>query len=264
MRWVIQKNLINIEDHNKIRDICLSHGYSHESIDVVPFSPDIPAIDTDQLTVFYGATNFINNIYLSKRWNPGTFFTENFTMRASTEHYKEHMINYPCEFSTIREFSGSHQPMDKQFFIRPVKDLKEFTGEVMEFNKMVGWERQLRYLPGCDNNPNLTLDTEILVAEPCGIAHEWRAFVVNGMVSSGSHYRSYMHLDANKDFPQRVVDFVERMCEIWMPAPIFVMDIGESAGNLYIVECGCFNSAGFYKSDVEKIVVDISEFITGC
>jgi len=265
MRWVIQKNLINVEDHDKIRDICLRHGYAHESIDVVPFSPDLPDIGTDQPTVFYGATNFINNIYLSRRWHPGTFFTENFTMRVSIEHYKDHMLNYPCSFSTIKEFAASHQPADKLFFVRPVKDLKEFSGEVMEFNKVVKWERNMRYLPGCgcDNNPNLTVDTEILISEPCGIAHEWRTFIVNGKVSSGSHYRSYMKLDANSDLPKRIVNFAEEMCRIWMPSPIFAMDIGESAGNLFIVECGCFNSAGFYKSDVEKIIIDISSFIMG-
>jgi hypothetical protein len=53
------------------------------------------------------------------------------------------------------------------------------------------------------------------------------------------------------------------MCEIWVPAPVFVMDVGESAGNLFIIECNCFNSSGFYKSNIEKIVVDVSEFITG-
>jgi hypothetical protein len=264
MRWVIQSNLGNKEDSERIRDICIRQGYGHEFITVIPFTKEIPSISNDQPTVFYGATNFINNIYESGRWNPGTFFNaENFTVRAYVEHYKEHMINHPCEFSTIGKFASSHQPMDKQFFVRPIKDLKEFAGDVMEFNDMVRWERNIRYLPGCDNNPTLTVDTEIVVSEPHGIAHEWRVFIVNGKVSSGSHYRSYMKLDSNNDFPQRVIEFVERMCEIWVPAPVFVMDVGESAGNLFIIECNCFNSSGFYKSNIEKIVVDVSEFITG-
>ena len=39
------------------------------------------------------------------------------------------------------------------------------------------------------------------------------------------------------------------------------MDIGRSANNLYVVEIGCFHSAGFYEANVEKIVKDISEYI---
>ena len=264
MRWVIQSNLGNLEDHGRIHAICEKQGYSHESIKVIPFSSEIPEIDNAQPTIFYGATNFINNIYKSKKWNPGTFFNgENFTMRAYVGHYKEHMINFPCDFTTIGKFASSHQPMDKQFFVRPIKDLKEFPGEVMDFNKMVGWEKNIRYLPGCDNNPTLTVDTEIAVSEPYGIAHEWRAFIVNGRVSSGSHYRSYMQLDSKEDFPERVADFVEQMCAFCMPAKVFVMDVGESAGNLFIIECNCFNSSGFYKSNIEKIIVDVSEFVTG-
>jgi len=264
MKWVIQSNLGNLEDHSRMHDICDRHGYDHESIKVIPFSSDIPEIDNAQPTVFYGATNFINNVHKSKRWNPGTFFNEeNFTVKAYVEYYKEHMINFPCLFTTIGEFAESHQPMEKQFFIRPIKDLKEFAGDVMEFNDVVRWERNIRYLPGCDNNSTLTINTEIMVSEPYGIAHEWRLFIVNGRVSSGSHYRSYMNLDSKNDLPDRVVSFAEEACKMWVPAEVFVMDIGESSGNLYIIECNCFNSSGFYKSDVEKIMVDVSEYVMG-
>ena len=201
---------------------------------------------------------------MSKRWQPGTFFSaENFTVRAYMEHYKEHMINYSCEFTTIGKFAASHRQMHEIFFVRPVKDLKEFAGDVMEFDEIVRWERKIRYLPGCDNNPTLSTDTEIAVSEPCGISHEWRVFVVNGQVSSGSHYREYMTLTPRAELPIRVIEFVENMCQIWTPADVFVMDVGESAGELYVVECNCFNSAGFYKSNVEKIVTQVSEFVSG-
>jgi hypothetical protein len=55
--------------------------------------------------------------------------------------------------------------------------------------------------------------------------------------------------------------FVEDMCKIWTPAEVFVMDIGESLKNLYVIECNCFNSSGFYKSDLDKIIKDVSDFV---
>lgn len=263
MKWVIQNNLINQEDHDRIRDTCISHGYGWESIRVIPFSQDIPDIDHTQPTIFYGATNFINNIYNTGRWSPGVFYDpEKFTVKAYMANYGENMISHPCEFTTIGKFAASgHKPEDL-FFIRPVKDLKEFSGDVVEFNKIIRWERALRYLPGCDNNPDLTVDTEIMVSSPYNISHEWRLFIVQGEVSSGSHYRSCMRLDVVGDVPDRVRHFAEDRCRQWAPAEVFVIDIGESAGNLYVIECNCFNSAGFYKSDVEKIITDISETYT--
>lgn len=259
MTWVVQNNIGNHKDSDTIKEVCIKHGYSFIPVKVTPFSSDLPEVNTGSPTIFYGATNFINNVYQNGRWIPGTFFhITNFTIRACMEHYMEHMLNYPCEFTTIGKFAQSHQPMDRQFFIRPNKDLKEFSGDVMDFNKMVRWERSIRHLPGCDNNPTLTTDTEIVVAEPVGIAHEWRLFVVKGKVSSGSHYRSYGKLTVTNDLPEHVKCYVEEMCRIWAPAQVFVMDVAESAGNLYIVECNCFNSSGFYDSNIEKIIVDVS------
>jgi hypothetical protein len=262
MKWVIQNNNINKEDPNNIQNICINQGYDYELISVIPFSTELPNIDNKQPVIFYGATNFISNIHKSRKWVPGTFFNpDKFTMRSYVENYKEHMFNYPCEFTTIGEFSASNQPYDKLFFIRPVKDLKEFAGEVMEFEKIIRWEKNIRHLPGCDNNPDLTTKTEIIVSEPYAIAHEWRVFVVNGKVSSGSHYRSYMNLEIKNDLPDKVIKFVEEICKIWTPSDVFVMDIGESSEKLFVVECNCFNSCGFYKSDVEKIIVDISNYV---
>ena len=250
MRWIVQNNLGQTKDIERIRQACIENGYLYEPIKMIPFSSELPAIDNNMPTVFYGATNFINNIYKSGRWNPGTFFNENFTIRAYNEKYEGYMMNHPCELTTIGAFASSHQAQDDLFFVRPVKDLKEFAGEVMEFEQIVRWERNIRELPGCDNNPTLTAETEIAVSEPHGIAHEWRVFVVNGRVSSGSHYRAYGVLDKEGGLPHRVAEFVEDMSQIWIPADVFVMDVGESAGILYIIECNCFNSSGFYNSNI--------------
>jgi hypothetical protein len=172
MKWVIQSNLGNTDDTNKIGTICAKYGYSFEYVKAIPFSTDIPDIDNDLPTVFYGATNFINNIYLSKKWNPGTFFnSENFTVSSYIKNYKEHMLNFPCEFTTIGKFASSKQPDEKLFFIRPNKDLKEFPGDVVEFKEVVKWEEIIR-----GNNPNMSNETEIIVSEPYNIEHEWRVF----------------------------------------------------------------------------------------
>ena len=37
------------------------------------------------------------------------------------------------------------------------------------------------------------------------------------------------------------------------------MDIGQS-NNLYVIEVGCFNSAGFYAANIEDIVKSVSAY----
>jgi hypothetical protein len=261
MKWVIQRNLVNKEDSDSVRDACVKNNFSYEFIEVIPFTDILPDTPNDQSVIFYGSTYFVTNIYNSKKWIPGVFFDiNNFSMISYVMNYGKNMFNFPCEFTTIGKFASSGHKPDSHFFIRPIKDLKEFSGEVMTFEKLVRWDRNIRHLPGCDNNPTIRTDTEIMVSEPFNIAHEWRIFIVDGKVSSGSHYRSYMHLQPESGVPDKVKNFAEEMCKIWVPSNVFVMDIGESNGKLYIIECNCFNSSGFYKSNIEKIITDISNY----
>jgi len=260
IRWVVQSNLINATDHDRMIEVCKKHGYAHESIKVTPFKDDLPDIPADMPTIFYGGTNFINLVHLSRRWNPGAFFNGFFTWKNYHRGYGTKMLGEPT-FTTLREFSASHRDHDEQFFVRPDADLKMFAGEVMRFGDIVRWERNLRHEIDCSKHPGLHIDTEIVVSPPYAISHEWRLFIVDGHVSSGSHYRSRHTLDVRDDLPDRVIQFAEQCAHDWAPAEVFVMDIGESAGNLYVIECNCFNSAGFYASNVEKIMLDVSAYI---
>jgi hypothetical protein len=93
MRWIVQNNLGQTKDTERIRQACINNGYLYEPIKVIPFSLELPEIDNKEPTIFYGATNFINNIYKSGRWIPGTFFNENFTIRAYNKNYKEYIAS---------------------------------------------------------------------------------------------------------------------------------------------------------------------------
>ena len=57
-----------------------------------------------------------------------------------------------------------------------------------------------------------------------------------------------------------MIDFAEEQAKVYSPTPVFVMDVGDSNG-LHVIEIGCFHSAGFYATDVEKVIHDVSKFI---
>jgi len=157
--------------------------------------------------------------------------------------------------TTLKDFSNDGYNDDELFFIRPVSDLKEFNGGVMSFKDIRSWESKI-------NCHNLDLGSiPIVIGEAFGISHEWRLFLVDGKVSSGSQYRTYYVLNIDENVPKNVISFAEAQAKVYSPADVFVMDIGKSNNNLYIIEIGCFNSAGFYGSDIEKIVFDVSNFM---
>ena len=257
MRWAIQKNLINKDDHVRLMEACSACGVEAIPFDAVPFSEEIPDIPGSRTVIWYGATFLMTLVSRARRWWPGVWFDEeNFNCRTYHEEYGEEFFNYGCEFMTLGDVLKMTHSADREFFVRPVRDGKEFSGGTLKFGELVKWAETLD-----PANPLVNRQTEILVAEPFAIAHEWRLFIIRGKVSSGSHYREYMRLKPSKDVPQHVIEYAERMAAKWSPAPVFVMDVAESGDELRVMEINCFNSSGFYETDVRKVVADVTNLV---
>jgi len=251
LTWVIQNNLSR-SGTNSIIEACEILDIPYLSIEVIPFDPEPPQIEVEDLAIFYGATNFINTVHKSRKWKPAVFFDDsNFRISECMKHWK--MLNAEAKITTLKEFGSSSLDPDELFFIRPDKDLKEFSGEVIRFGLFSEWADRISF-----GDP--LFDCPIVVAEPVGIADEWRLFIVAGKVITGSHYRTYGLLTSYPGIPQEVITFAEEMAKIWSPAEVFVLDIGRSGKDLYVIEANCMNSSGFYSSDVTKLVKNITEY----
>lgn len=256
MRWVVQNNLGKhyCED---IEQACKSLNMEFVPQHIVPFSSKLPDVDTEKPAIFYGATNWINNIYQSNRWKPGVFFNPESTLDNWIKRYGDRALNYDGEITTFAEITKRSIADDEQFFVRPCSDQKEFAGSVMTFAEIKNWQNKM------SGDVGWIADIPILFGRPYGIAHEWRLFMVNGRVSSGSHYRTYHKLKEDPNVPPEVIKFGEEMAAVYSPSPVFVLDVGQSGDNLHVIEIGCFNSAGFYASDVERIIFDVSQYAIG-
>jgi len=257
IKWIVQNNFrTDSGDTKTIQEACEKFGYEYEGVKVIPFSDEAPEIRPDAPNVFYGGTGWIDKIYKKYGPTPGIFFNPQSVFTYWIEKYGENALNYGAKETTLKEISKEDHPDDERFFVRPVSDQKEFNGGVMCFGDIREWENKIYCV--CPDYGKLP----IIVAEPYGIAHEWRLFILNGKVITGSHYRSYCVLHVYPEVPQRVIDFAEEQAKVYSPSSVFVMDIGESNKNLYVIEVGCFNSAGFYASDIEKIVYEVSNYLS--
>ena len=257
IQWVVQNNLTKPELMEDLKGGCRDIGVDHIEVKVIPFSPDLPEFPTKKRSIFYGSTTMMNNVYDNKDLKEGLFFNhETFTMENYFDKWGKHMLNYDAGLTTFRELMNKEYDSDQLLFIRPNDDSKSFAGEVVEFGRVKTWyENLIGY-----ENISLSLDTKIIAGEPYNIKKEWRLWILNKKVISSSQYKDGQFLKKIKDAPQNVIDFAESRCQEYTPHNIFVMDICLCTDELFILECGCMNSAGFYAADVHKIVKEITEF----
>lgn len=258
VKWIVQANLMSMvetSDHVKMEKICKKHGFDFEGVKVVPFSGTIPDFDPNIPTIFYGGTGWINNIYNKHPNHKGIFFNPDSIFTFWTKKYGRSALNHEATETTFTKLSEANYDDDERFFIRPVSDQKEFSGGIMTFGDIKQWcEKIFTDVPDLGDLP-------IIIGEPFGLAYEWRLFILNGKVITGSQYRTYYVRNVQASLPQEVIDFAEAQAKVYSPTDMFVMDVCKSGDGLYVIEIGCFNSAGFYASDLEAIMCQVSEYV---
>lgn len=254
--WVAQSNLGDSADLNRLHRACSRSGAAWLSVPAVPFSDELPAIPEGRPTIFYGATNFVRVAHKAARWRPCAYFDESrFCFRAYRDNWGEYLLNADAELVTIEQLALRELPADRLYFVRPNRDDKEFAGEVLEFGDLAAWFGRISH-----GEYTVSPQCEVVFTEPVGIKAEWRLFCVDGRVISGSRYRTRHRLDVSSEVPTEVRAFGEMLLRRWSPAPVIVLDIGQSESNLYAIEANCFNSAGFYAADVDAIVYAVTKY----
>lgn len=256
VNWVVQYNLGG-QYVLDVYEACKVHNQIYTPVEAIPFSHELPDVCHDIPTVFYGATNWINAIYQSNIWEPGVFFNPESTYPFWSKKYGEHVLNNDYKETTLNKLVKEDHNLEELIFIRPADDSKAFAGNVMTFKQIKKWGDNL-----FSDETDLG-NFPIIISEPLAIACEWRLFLVDGKVSTGSQYRVYNRLSKDGYVPQWVIEFAKKRAEEYSPSPVFVMDVGRCGPELYVIEIGCFNSAGFYDADVTKLIKDVSEFILG-
>jgi len=268
MKWIVQDNL-GRHYADQIKAACEKLGYEYIPIKVIPFNHEWPG-DLSKIyccpccerTVFYGATNWISmiheqNVPMFTGFYPGTFFNPESTFCCWNYEYGLHSLNCDAYCTTLKEIL--EEPItvdfDELMFVRPESDQKEFAGQLIRRSEMKEWAEK------CMTNAPDIYTLPIIVGEPYKIEKEWRLFIVGDEISSASQYRTNRGLDESPEVPDKILEFGKQMMKIYRPHEVFVMDVAEANGNLYVVEVGCFNSAGFYAANVEKVIKDVSEFV---
>ena len=256
--WLLQ-TAIGEDDRVTIVKALNEENTPFTNVKLRPFTQDVQGLPPkykEMPVVLYGSVNLAK--WGKKKGLKGVWWNDNFNFEVQLNVFGNHMLNWDSEihmFGAIPKYEGER-------FIRPVDDGKAFTGEIISSDNLVGWQDRIKYFSGDDQiHPSV----KVQLSPVKSIFREYRFFVVNGKVVTGSMYNEdnkviRRPLDKQDD---DVVDYAQSMINIWQPDIVSVIDIAvlNDTYDMKIIEFNNANASGFYKSDMNKLVRAINEVL---
>lgn len=275
MHYIIQENIFREHHYDLLFKAMDRLGLTYTVVRVFPFVDkvvalkdietesynvdDLPEFIPPNMNVFVFGGLKLAHIAALRGWTPGSLMNENHDFQVYSKHYGENLLNYDSEILTV----GSNiiwKPNEVKF-IRPTKDTKSFTGQL--FNEHEWKDTMENYLHNF-RSAQFNEQTEIQVSTPKNIYKEIRCWVVDGKVVTASQYRLGNSVVYDDQVEQAAIDYAQSMVNIFQLADAFVIDVCLTDNGWKIVECGCINCAGFYKSDLQKTINAIEDRFGNC
>jgi hypothetical protein len=216
-----------------------------------------PLADGD-CAIGYGTFPFAREIHLHRRWRPGAWCDPvNLDCICYFAHLGRFLLNQHyailpgVEAIRQRDWLFEVFGADEMVFARPAGCHKLFTGRCIARDDFASALGPTRYDPA----------TLVVVASPREIDREWRLVVAADRVVAASRYAEQGGKSVSPGCPGEVRAFAEAMlAEVrWRPDPVFMMDVCESDGRLWLVELNGFSTSWLYACDVEAVVAAVSE-----
>lgn len=228
--------------------------YNYTDLDGNP----LPDSLSNKPVMVYGGQGLID--YAKHRgWYPGAYTNENFNVSIWQEHWKDELLNNDSIIGTMGDII---EPPYEHFFIRPLFDNKNFAGMLMHSDEYKSWRQKILAIPD-DCYSTMNKDTLITIATIKHIIAEYRLFVVNGKVVTGSEYKRGDNVGYYEYLPTYILDYAQKVIDIWEPDQAYCLDIAEigkedGTYDYKVLEVNCINGCGLYASDVYKYAHHLS------
>lgn len=258
MKFLIQHNLINPDNLLVIKEAIKE--YPHEFIGLLPFSREITSEEplTGINYIPYGST-VLSEVAMELGWKGCYFDLSRANYKAFIDNRDDMLNNNVIRLDDAVKFLETRQS-NEIWFTRPSKDLKEYSGMVDTAGDLLEWLRD-RLLCACSGSYQLSGDTMIVLSEPKSIDAEYRWFIVDGKVITGSMYRNNGQLYSHEQLDPEVIAEAQEFANKWIPSPCCVMDLALlTTGEVKVIEFNCINSSGFYDCNVKAIFDALWEY----
>lgn len=254
MHYVVQENLFKEYNYRNLLETLERFDFSYEVIKMV--KGDFEA-KSDRKDVFCFGAVMMAIAARRKGWKYGSMLDDNHDIDIYSEKFGNHnMLNgeyYVAPFN-LDIFTG----FLNEFFVKPVKDNKAFTGKV--FTKE-SWREFYNNFDNSRKIIKMTKEDIVLVAPVKKIQQEVRCWVVGGKVVTASLYkRGKDVIYKNYDNETFYTDFAQKMVDKHQLAHAFVIDICLVDDELKIIEVNNINSAGFYDCNMNNLLSSIDTY----
>lgn len=163
------------------------------------------------------------------------------------------LLNFKSQNLPIKEHLKTS--FTEPVFIKPSRDQKAFNAGILE----PGYTIQDFIFSQL--HENFYLDEIAIIAPVQSIYSEYRFFVVNQEVITGSQYRNSHSLFVSEIVPDNIKDAAKEYAKLYQPHDIFTMDLADTPNGIKIIEYNCWNASGLYKTNIPKIFNTVHEFI---
>lgn len=285
MHYIIQENVFREANYDLLRESISRLGLPYTVVRIFPFVDkitsldhipasmpelsvqealsgaynvdDLPDLDPGDVPVFiFGATK-LARLVRKRGWSPGSMLNDNHDYMVYKEHYGSNLLNYDSEILKASDTINWNPGEIK--FIRPTQDTKAFNGTVFSQNV---WEEFIENHLYNYKSEFFNENTLIQVSTVKEIYKEIRFWVVNGKVITGSQYRLGNQTILDSYYEDEARDFAQSMVNLFSLAPAFVIDVCLTDSGWKVVECGCINCAGFYKADLQKVIIALEDLFS--
>jgi hypothetical protein len=217
---------------------------------------------SDACVIFYGTLALGRKIQRELPWIPGVYCNfKNMCCSTYYSYWAKYLLNSDyimlpiLEIERKKEYIYKTFGIDGRIFIRPNSGSKPFTGKILKREEV---EKELNFL---DNYAGNDLDQIIaVISSPKNIQKEWRCVVVEKQVVAFSQYMHNGKISIKKDIEPEAYSLSEKIAkEEWQPDRVYTIDVCKCNNKYYLLEVNGFSCSGLYKSNVEKVVKEVSE-----
>jgi hypothetical protein len=194
--------------------------------------------------VFVLGTTSMKAVSDAHGWCPG--FIDAPTQQECIAAWGRRMLNQDAVFGLLGTIAA---PEVGEFFVRPDRTGKAFTGRMLKAGEFEDWRRDVL------SGQNAAVpDTPIMISSKKTIWAEYRCILVDGRFATGSRYKTSDRWSESPDVGSRIVKFVEESAAEWMPRRAMCIDVADTPEGLRIIETNSISSAGLYANDMARYV----------
>lgn len=278
--WLIQDVSRRNESIQQEIDVLNKLKYSWEPYGVIPFTENITNIENifkniEDDYILRGGTKILkllsrnksiveNNSLLNdfQKENESIFTDKLKSSIFYNEDRFDQMIYSKLDLPLLNKVSKIYSLKEclyavfkNDMFIKPSKDLKYFDGGGLYSGYSV-----LEYLQSQNFTSGLyDEDVNVVISSVKKIKSEYRFFIVNGDVITGSKYKENDIIKYDSFIPEKIKDCAKEYAKLYQPSNVYTLDLADTDLGVFIVEYNCWNSSGLYSCDIEKIFSVITD-----